>query len=92
MKDDLIGSSKPIVNPLKYPTVKCEKCGGELFEEKIMIFNIPGVIAGTGLEDYPYPFPVLVCSKCGEIEKSYKALIEKGKKYQEEKKTGSIIV
>ena len=68
MKDDLLKGNGPVVNPLKYPTTKCEKCGCELFEEKIMIFNIPGLVAGTGSDDYPYPFPVLVCSKCGEIE------------------------
>ena len=86
MKDDLLKGNGPVVNPLKYPTTKCEKCGCELFEEKIMIFNIPGLVAGTGSDDYPYPFPVLVCSKCGEIESYYKKIIEKGKKYQEENK------
>ena len=86
MKDDLLKGNGPVVNPLKYHTTKCEKCGCELFEEKKMIFNIPGLVAGTGSDDYPYPFPVLVCSKCGEIESYYKKIIEKGKKYQEENK------
>ena len=40
MKDDLLKGNGPVVNPLKYPTTKCEKCGCELFEEKIMIFNV----------------------------------------------------
>jgi DNA-directed RNA polymerase subunit M/transcription elongation factor TFIIS len=86
MKDDLVGGRGPVINPLKYPSIKCDSCGGELFEEKIIIKNIPGMIAGTGTEDYPYPVPVLVCSKCGTIEKSYRELLEKGAKYQEENK------
>ena len=85
MKDDLNLGQGPVINPLKYPTVKCDNCGCELFEEKIMMFNIPGMIAGNGPEDYPYPFPVLVCSKCGTIQKRYRELIEKGEKYKEEK-------
>lgn len=91
MKDDLLNgmNSGPIVNPLKYPSAKCDNCGCELFEEKIIIKMIPGLVAGTGSEDYPYPMPVLVCSKCGTIEKYYRDLLEKGAKYQEENKNTS---
>ncbi len=86
MKDDLIGGRGPVINPLKYPSVTCDNCGCDLFEEKIILKKIPGMVAGNGTEDINYPVPVLVCSKCGSIEKSYRELLEKGAKYQEEHK------
>lgn len=89
MKDDLLGGSGPIINPLKYPSTKCDNCGNELFEEKIIIKKIPGMIAGNGTDDVNYPLPVYVCSKCGTIEKTYRDILEKGKKYQEEHKEES---
>ena len=41
MKDDLLNgmNSGPIINPLKYPSTKCDNCGCELFEEKIILKN-----------------------------------------------------
>ena len=54
--------------------------------------KIPGLVAGTGSEDYPYPIPVLVCSKCGTIEKSYRDLLAKGEKYQAENETSSSLI
>lgn len=96
MEDNLVGGlgRGPVVNPLKYPSVTCDNCGGELFEEKLILKKIPGVVVGNGTEDVNYPVPVLVCSKCGTIEKSYRDLLEKGKKYQEENKqnTGGLIL
>lgn len=94
MKDDLLMTPTPKVNPLKYPSVKCDNCGGEVFEEKYIIKKIPGMIVGNGTEDITYPIPVLVCSKCGTIEKTNRELIEKGNKYQEEHKenNGGLII
>ena len=92
MKDDLNLGKGPIVNPLKYPSVKCDNCGGELFEEKIILKKIPGLIAGTGSEDINYPVSVLACSKCGTIEKTYRDLIEKGEKTQEKQENNSGLI
>ena len=53
------------------------------------------MVAGNGTEDINYPVPVLVCSKCHTIEKSYRDLLKKGSKYQEEnkeQKTGGLIL
>lgn len=86
MNDNLNLGKRPIVNPLRYPTLHCDNCNNEFFEEKIIIKQIPGVIAGTGTEDVNYPVPVLVCSKCGAIEPRMRELIEKGDKEQTEKK------
>ena len=97
MKDNILAGMNrgPVINPLKYPSIKCDNCGGELFEEKLVLKKIPGMVAGNGTEDINYPVPVLVCSKCHTIEKSYRDLLEKGSKYQEEnkeQKTGSLIL
>ena len=95
MKDDLIGGRGPVINPLKYPSVTCDNCGCELFEEKLILKKIPGMVAGNGTEDINYPVPVLVCSKCGTIEKSHRELLEKGAKYQDdnkETKSGGLIL
>jgi len=73
----------PVVNPLKYPLSKCEKCGYEIFEEKMVVAKIPGVVVGNGKDDVNYPIPILVCSNCGAPEASYQELLDKAKAYRE---------
>lgn len=98
MKDELLdslGSSRgPIINPLKYPQITCDKCGHNIFRSGIMFFNIPGFIAGTGTEDYQYPLPVYICDKCGEVIKYLRDEIDKGveKAKKEESKGSSLIL
>lgn len=85
MKEQLLGQG-PTVNPLTYPSVKCDQCGNEIFEEKIIFKIIPGLVAGTGGDDVHYPIPVYVCSKCGAYEPKTRELIEKGNAKAEQKK------
>ena len=63
MKDNILAGMNrgPVINPLKYPSIKCDNCGGELFEEKLVLKKIPGMVAGNGTEDINYTVPVLVC-------------------------------
>ena len=90
-KDDIFGElgRGPVINPLKYPSVKCPKCGNEVWVAGNIIKVIPGMVIGSGAKDERYPVPVFICSKCGEIEPEIKAQIEKGNKYQEENKEAS---
>lgn len=77
------------VNPLKYPSVVCDKCGHNVWTQAYVIQKIPGVVIGSGAADENYPIPVFVCAKCGEIMKEIRDNIEKGKKYQEDQKEAS---
>lgn len=88
MKDDLmIDGLKPTpkINPLKYPNVKCDKCGYEVFEEGVILKNIPGLEIGAGAEDVTYPLTVLVCKKCGTILKGYREDYKLGEFTEEDK-------
>jgi len=82
-----LNSGGPVVNPLKYPLSKCEKCGYEIFEEKLVVAKIPGVVVGNGKDDVNYPIPILVCANCGEPEPSYQELLDKAKAYREKNET-----
>lgn len=69
----------PSVNPMDYPTAKCEKCGNELFEPNVIFKEIPGLVVGK-TEPYYYPMKVFVCTKCGELsplDKQINAEIER---------------
>jgi len=76
-KDDLIGSRGPSIDPTKYPQIKCDKCGHNVFTSGVIIYNIPGVAVGTGTDDFHYPMPVYICQKCGTIIKYLRDEIEK---------------
>lgn len=71
MKDDLVLGSGlyngPKVDPRDYPSVKCSHCGGIIFENAIVLKEIPGTIVGNGAEPVQYPLQVLVCKKCGKL-------------------------
>ena len=79
MKDDLIdGMGRgPQIDPMKYPQIKCDKCGHNTFRQETIMYNIPGVALGADTGDIPWPLPVYVCSKCGTIIKSVREEIEK---------------
>lgn len=94
MKDELLEGRGPVINPLTYPQIKCDKCGHNIFRSGVIFFDIPGFIAGTGTENYQYPLPVYICDKCGEIIKYVRDEIEKGadKAKKEETKGTSLIL
>ena len=86
-KDDLIGGigRGPMVDPTRYPKLKCDKCGYDIFRSATIIYNVPGVVLGNGTEDIPYPIPVYVCDKCGTVIKSVRDELEKIEKEKEQK-------
>ena len=67
MKDDLIQGMGPQIDPFNYPSVKCDKCGHEVFRQGVIFKKLPGLLMGGGAEDVNYPLPVYVCDKCGTI-------------------------
>ena len=67
----------PMVDPTKYPRITCDKCGHHVFRQASIIYNIPGIVAGSGTNDIPYPVPVYVCDKCGEIIKAVRDELDK---------------
>ena len=91
--DNLGANRGPMINPLIYPQIKCDKCGHNIFRSGIIFYNIPGFIAGNGTEDYQYPLPVYICDKCGEIIKYIRDEIEKGaEKAKKEESKGTTII
>lgn len=65
-------NSTVAVNPLKYKSIKCDKCGNEVFVHGYVFKKIPGLEIGKGLEDQIVPIDVFYCSKCGELMPEYK--------------------
>ena len=46
--------------------VKCEVCGGEVFEQGVMLRKVPAILTGNGKPGV-IPVPVFMCSKCGHV-------------------------
>jgi len=78
-------------NPYKYPRVKCDNCGHDIFRSATILNKIPGLVIGNGSDDIEYPTPVFVCDKCGTMLKSYRDDIEKLSNIEEPKKSSLII-
>ncbi len=51
--------------------VKCEKCEGLIFEEKMMIKKISKFLTGSD-RDSISPIPVIVCSECNHINEMFR--------------------
>jgi DNA-directed RNA polymerase subunit RPC12/RpoP len=78
-------------NPYKYPQVKCDNCGHNIFRSATILNKIPGLVIGNGSDDIEYPTPVFVCDKCGTMLKSYRDDLEKLSNIEEPKKSSLII-
>ena len=51
--------------------VKCEKCEGTIFEEKMMIKKISKFLTGSD-RDSISPIPVIVCAECNHINEMFR--------------------
>lgn len=80
------------LNPYKYPQITCDNCGHNIFRPAVILNKIPGIVAGTGVDDIEYPTQVYICDKCGTMLKSYRDDIEKLSKIEEESKKSSLIL
>lgn len=50
--------------------VTCSKCGGEVFEQGVLLREVSALLTGTG-EPGLIPIPVFICSKCGHVEERF---------------------
>lgn len=59
------------VNLREQPTVKCEECGGVLFEEVTLIKKVSKLITGS-TDDTLVPFPTYRCAECKHMNEDFK--------------------
>lgn len=50
--------------------VKCDACGGEIFEQGIMLREVSALLTGNGKPGV-ITVPVFICSKCGHVNKQF---------------------
>jgi uncharacterized Zn finger protein len=53
------------------PTLMCEKCQSEYFEEVVMIKKVSKLYTGSS-EDTIVPFPTYRCADCGHVNEEFK--------------------
>ena len=78
----------PQIDPTKYPSLACDKCGNVAFTTAMIIKKIPGVLLGNASKTQLMPDQILVCSKCGTIlkkDREYYKLTDDGHDTVEEK-------
>lgn len=61
------------------PSVTCEKCGGELFEEVTYIKKVSKLLTGTP-QDTVVPFPTYRCAECKHMNEDFKIFDKDDKK------------
>lgn len=62
-----IPSVGPKTDPRNYETIKCDKCGGIVFDNKYILKRVSGMELGQGAKPMMIPLNILVCDKCGAI-------------------------
>lgn len=63
------------------PTI-CEKCGGQLFQEVLMLRTLPALLTGTGKPGL-IPIPVFSCLECRHVNEQFLPVELKSKHIQE---------
>jgi predicted nucleic acid-binding Zn ribbon protein len=61
------------------PSVICEKCGGDLFEEVSYIKKVSKLLTGTS-QDTVVPFPTYRCTECKHMNEEFKIFDKNDKK------------
>ena len=54
----------------KTQEITCDKCGGVVFQEGLMLRKASRFLAGTE-KDALIPLPVFSCSKCGHVNEEF---------------------
>lgn len=60
----------PTFNANDTEAVKCEKCGGEIFQQGLMLRKVSALLTGTGKPGI-IPVPVFICEKCGHVNSEF---------------------
>lgn len=50
--------------------VVCEKCGGQVFENGVILREVSAILTGTGQPGI-IPIPVFICSECGHVNTQF---------------------
>jgi uncharacterized Zn finger protein len=66
--DDLL---KPKIDLKQQPTLECEKCKSQFFQEVVMIKTVNKLLTGSS-EDTIVPFPTYRCADCGHVNNEFK--------------------
>lgn len=66
--DDLL---KPKIDLKQQPTLECEKCNSQFFQEVVMIKTVNKLLTGSS-EDTIVPFPTYRCADCGHVNEEFK--------------------
>lgn len=80
------------VDPLSYPSIKCDECGNQYYRQVVLFKRIPGVVTGNGAEPTILPIPVYVCDKCGRLMEEYRKDFEKEDEQQADNNQSSPII
>ena len=48
----------------------CESCGGEAFQEALVLRKVSAILTGTGKEGF-LPVQVFACVKCGHVNQGF---------------------
>ncbi len=70
-KPNANGVLNPNANLADSEEIKCEKCEGVMFEEKMMIRKLSKFITGAD-RDSIIPVPIIVCSNCNHMNEMFK--------------------
>lgn len=66
--DDLL---KPKIDLKVQPTLECEKCQSQFFQEVVMIKKVNKLLTGSS-DDTIVPFPTYRCANCGHVNEEFK--------------------
>lgn len=60
----------PPVDLANTTAVTCSVCGGEVFEQGMILREVSALLTGTGQPGI-IPIPVFICSKCGHVPEQF---------------------
>lgn len=58
------------INIREAEEVVCEKCGGKVFSEGLMMRRVSAMATGTGQPGI-IPIPVFQCTECGHVNREF---------------------
>jgi hypothetical protein len=68
------GQSQLNIHLADAPYIECEKCNGQVFEERMMLKKVSKFMTG-GSQDSIVPLQVIACAACGNINELFKPKI-----------------